>query len=137
MEYVDGDNAVTGSDTEVLGLHWNSNHWELVKQSGLAGNESGSQNCKLTLLKAADGGVTIPRLLYDTGLFEVGPNKDDYKEQRFWANADGTRYPDCGACWHDETRAGSFAIYAGNNHLDYGALIGFYLYHFKHPFFLG
>ena len=96
----------------------------------MTSNDTNSHNCKLTdVVKAAEGGVTIPRLLTDTGLFPIGPHTEDYKNQQFWANGNpsGTYYPLRGARWGLGTSAGSFAAGVDAGRTGSTDRFGFYL----------
>ena len=130
MDYVETD---TGSDNELLGLHWKDNkYWELVKgKNNVTGNDNQSRGCKITDIKATAEGVTIPNLLKDAGLFEVGPHTEDYKNQWFWARTDLTFYPIHGCLWYDMGKAGFFATSLIDNRTYNDAGIGFILYLFK------
>ena len=101
----------------------------MKKSDGLS-NEDKSQSCKLTTVVAASG-VTIPNLLKDAGLFAVGPEMDDYKEQRFWARDNAAYYPVRGLNWMGTTNAGSFASCIDDLVTNHSGFVGFILYHFK------
>ena len=96
----------------------------------MTSNDTNSHNCKLTdVVKAAEGGVTIPRLLTDTGLFPIGPHTEDYKNQQFWANGNpsGTYYPSRGCPWIDMDKAGSFSVRLSDDRTVSTDRFGFYL----------
>ena len=135
MTYVDGDNTPGSDDGELLGLKWTDNHWTLVKgKTNVTGNDSTSHDCKLTLLKpATEGGdIKIPNLLYDTGLCEVGPHTEDYKNQWFWAYGGTTLvYPRHGGCWVNGDNGGSFDTAISDDRSVPRQDLGFISYRFK------
>ena len=136
VEYVNGDNDPGSGGDDVLGLKWvttNGNHWELVKgSSNVTSNENASKNCKLTDVKATSD-ITIPHLLYDTGLFEIGPYTDDYKNQWFWANGGtGTFYPRRGADCITGSPAGSFTVSFSFGRMYASTVVGFFKLLFKY-----